>query len=1532
MENIKANPTASDVVTSEYVKLIDGTDYEWDNDRKEMVIEKKGFVGEHSDIILSDTGDSISIKRIWIKGKEINADTMWCRESKTALSTMLDDTIKFVRQEKDVVIVNEITKTYDDGIVQVNVKEFKNDVEVPVTIDKIAIAIVEKVDKDKIAHDSFLSNDMDEEIKEAYLALDTDEKRREFRDNYSRMKIAQGLVSTASVEENRIIKADDIDSNTAVSIMKSETENHSNISTNTQDNFKVLREKLKRQVTNDYIVKRGRTINGELDRLLTMKEVKEIDDEVSKLIESDKKLQVSADMSKINGVYDTINNRNLDSQIAYEVKKETFCNVYGYTPESFDSYMNEIFRLQEEKLTSGGYAKEVSSSSGDGFEEVTTIKSMLNNDDVESKARAKLVKVDGWDDLPYRDKPILYRSELLLAVIEQDKKDMDPEKLKKLREEDPNGMRLYDLMNDTIYSIDRWQKIRKRRKGEQDNVTLHKRSAAAKSDVEKFMEERKAARDEKKQSGEIINKIPVEIKPIKIEEPEEINVIDAYNDLMGDDIEAVEIKNTEERDDYGHYGNDTGTDYGGREAGQDGSSTDGREHRAIRSEATPSSKDVTSSYGDRDTRWEDGDRAQPIESISASDTRIGDEYNREESRGIYENSEIIIDSDDIEIVEVIDDDRRSTTGDSSEVSCETQHGDRPSEVQGNINHEEPESQEEVTNVIPRENRISEEIASTIGRRVYSENSASISNIRIEEENKNDYRENDGYNDTSSNDNTNYNDTNSNTSSSYLRSERRDNDIQSKEVSKEINIKQDSERQSSRELPSRNREIEMAERTEVKILNITSDGKFILDNGRTVTPDEFKKMKEEGTLTVEDMLKDDEEEKAPEPQRVRITDDNLDNMFKLITLKKATWNQRDDRAIVIITDDPSEYVYEPVSKFINKYTEYAMNSAISQTTPSKLKDVEEIKENLDTIIEKKPKNQHIKDRLDAYMKSKEQQDNTQDDMSEVEVVEVKEVTDLVDAAFQIDEDKFKEYDRPLEAKIVKMPDNYFVDRHRELRGKLDNISGVTKQDGDMSLLRNVNRFERFRDFWDSATYSRDLYLPNSNYTVIVKRLRNRNKLTWMFKFLEDIKDSKMAEEIARPDIMSTVYEQLDFPFEERPSEEEFLKNLHQTDVTLLMSMFALVNLPEDKDERVIIPNISKFVCHKCGKPAFLKNPISLDIKEEFFAIYPEALWHENYGAYKQAKYPTIQKAYRASKVGKRYMITNNNADDPFRTDIIISRPTVYKSSSVESNRLDVCYDLRLEELSNLLSKPTAEGNIPDEMLKAISYMSERSFREVRNRILMLDDIDLNKDPEEIPEGSRAQYKEFQEEAKIIQFITSEIEQTNAKLAQVFNACQYIDSMVYVDKETNKPIFIIDHKNLNDMIDSIQYLSDPTVNAINKQIEELKNGYNGISTNITFTFEEMKGKFRWDDVYQVIKGKVMSESEFLTAIQNEGGYSDSDMKEVAELRQKYKSNLEEGKCVCGNEEPWTLNWTDLLFFSTAKILLQTINTEPDRSFLL
>lgn len=1530
METIKATPTATDVGTTEYVKLIDGTDYLWDNDRKEMVIEKKGFIGEHSDIILSDIGDSISIKRIWIKDKEINADTMWCRESKLSLSTMLDDDIKFVRQDKDGEIVNIIHKNYDDGIVQIVIKEFRNDTEVPVSIDRIAISIVEKVNKDKIAHDSFLSNDMDGDLKEAYLALDSDEKRKEFRENYSKMKIAQGVVSTVKVEENRIIKADEIDSDTAISIMKSENEDHSNISSNTQDNFKKLREQLKRQVTNDYLVKRGRTVNGELDRLLTIKEANDINEQVSKLIENDKKLQVSADMSKINGVYDTINNRNLDSQIAYEVKKEAFCNVYGYTPESFDAYMNEIFRLQEEKLTSGGYAKEVSSSNGDGFEEVTTIRSMLNNEDVEAKARVKLVKVEGWDDLEYKDKPILYRSQLLLAVIEQDKKDMDPERLKKLREEDPNGMRLYDIMNDTIYSIDRWQKVRKKRKGEQTDVRLHKRSVAAKSDVEKFMEERQAQRNEKKSEVDLTNKTSVEIKPIELKEIKEKSVDELYNDLIGDDIEAV--VNLEEDTLDGSKENDIGGDFKRREPGEDGSRVDGRGSGAVCGETDINSEDASKQTGDIDTRGEDGDRAKRTESDGDSDTRSSDGGRERERDGSAEEYEILIESDDIEVVEVIEDDRSNTIGNTDSFDSEGLYGEDISRVPEYIESEVASEEIEVAQIISIENRADKEVTGTIGTEIYREHTGNVSNIRIEEVNTND-REDYGHNHISSDDNTGTNDTNTDSSSNYELREGRDIHLQSEEVYYEERIEQESERNGSG-ADSRTGDLDMAERMEVKILNITSDGKFILDNGRTVTPDEFKKMKEEGTLTVEDMLKDDEEQKPAEPQRIRITDDNLDNMFKLITLKRATWNQRDDRAIVTIIDDPSEYVYEPVSKFINKYTEYAMNSAATQTTSPKLKDVEEIKENLDVITERKPKNQHIKDRLDAYMKSKEQEEKTpvEPDVSEVEVVEVTEVNDIVDSAFAIDEDKFKEYDRPLEAKVMKMPDNYFIDRHKELRGKLDNISGVTKSDGDASLLRNVDRFNRFTDFWDSATYSRDLYLPNSNYVVIIKRLRNRNKLTWMFKFLEDIKDSRIAEDIARPDIISTVYDQLEFPFEERPSEEEFLKNLHQTDVTLLMTVFALVNLPEDKDERVIIPNISKFTCKKCGKPAFLQNPISIDAKDELYAIYPESLWHENYGAYKQAKYPTIQKAYRASKVGKRYMITNNNGDDPFKTDIIISRPTVYKSSSVENYRLDVCYDLRLEELTNMLSKPTLEGNIPDEMLKMISYMSERSFREVRNRVLMLDDIDLTKDPEEIPEASRAQYKEFQEESHIIQFIMSEIEQTNEKLAQVFNACQYIDSIVYVSKDTNKPIFIIDHKNLNDMIESIQYLSDSTINAMNKQIEELKNGYNGISTNITFNTADLKGKFRWDDVYQVIKGKVMSESEFLRTIQNEGGYSDADMREVAERRKEYKANLEEGKCVCGNEDPWILNWTDLLFFSTAKILVKTINTEPDRSFLL
>ena len=1533
MENIESKVTATGN-NDRFIKLIDGTDYYWDNDREEMVINTTGLTKNHSDIICSNDGDSCVIKRVWFKDKEIDANTLWCSKSKKSLATIIENEFSWWDAKNN---EYRITKSYEDGIVNCYIEKFSEGNLIESDITRVAVGIIHKTDKDKIIEESFLNSEIDDDIRQAYLNLETDEEKKTFIENWFKLKTSASVVDTVKVEEDRIIKASDIDTDVAVGIMRA-TSGDTNDSSNTEENFKKLRDKLKKQVQNEYIVKRGRTSNGQLDRLLTIKEMKEIDEQVNRLIENDKKLQVSADMSKINGVYDAINNKNLDSQIAYEVKKETYCNNFGYTPESFDAYMNEIFRLQGEKLDRGEYAKPISTIGGDGFEETTTIASMLDNADVEKEARAKLVRVEGWDELEEDKKPILYRSELLLAVIEEDKREMDPNTLKKLREEDPNGMRLYDLMNDTIYSVERWQKVRQKRKGDKTDVVHHKRSVAAKTDVEKFMEERKAARDEKKASGELINKTKASDQKTTngakrkdaVDDAPPKSIDDIYNDIMDDEFEII----GDDTNEKGTSGNNRG-----RESGQDGSSTIGSGPTDVRRETSSNSQNVVSQSGDRDSGGNDRGGANGIEITSDDSTQnsIGDIG--QTGTGTNVNHEVFIDDyDDVEVIEieeVPENDRPDTIRDSGSTDSETQHGDGPSEVQGNINHEEPESETEIIETVSQENRISEESIDTIGRRVYSENTTELSNIKINEVNINEFRENNRHNVTSNNDNTSIDDINTDTSSNNELYERGDINIQSEEVSKEIDIQQSSERRSSEQLPSRDREIAMAERTEIKMLNITNDGNIILTNGKIVTPEEFKQMKEEGSLTVEEMLQDDEPKEVVS-NRVRISDDNLVNMFKLITTKKAIWNQKDDMAIISIENDSTEYVYEPVSSFINKYTEFAINNATVSTTPApKIKDVEVIKENVDTLKEKVHKNQKIKDKLEEYKKAKEAATTVEPLEVEEETVKVIDITADDDDAVVVnyDDDKFKEYDRPLEAKVVKLPDNYFLNRHHDLNGKLDSISGVTVTEGNIELLRrNINSYIKVKDFRDSATYSRDIYLPNSNYVVKVRRLKNRNDLTWMFQFLEGIKDAKLADDIARPDILHTVFKQLDFPFDIPVSEDDFLKNLHQTDVTILMAMFALVNLPEDKDGRVIIPNISKFICKKCGKSAFLKQPMSIDIKEEFFAIYPESLWQENYLTYRQTKYESITKAYRASKVGARYKLTDSTSDEPFKTDIILSRPTVYKSNMVENFRLDVVYQFRLEELTGMLTRPAVEGNVPDEVLKAIDYMSDRTFSEVRNRVLVLDDIDLSKDPEEIPESSRDQYKEFQEESRIIQFVMSEIQNTDAKLANVFNSCQYIDAILFVDKETNKPIHIIDHSNLYDMIDSIQYLSDATVNAMNKKIEELRNGYNGISTNIVFTPAEFKGKFRWDDVYQVINGKVMSEKEFLQHIQQEGGYSDSDMKEVAELRQKYKANLEEGKCVCGNDESWVLNWTDLLFFSTAKTLGKTISIEPDRSYLL
>lgn len=490
-------------------------------------------------------------------------------------------------------------------------------------------------------------------------------------------------------------------------------------------------------------------------------------------------------------------------------------------------------------------------------------------------------------------------------------------------------------------------------------------------------------------------------------------------------------------------------------------------------------------------------------------------------------------------------------------------------------------------------------------------------------------------------------------------------------------------------------------------------------------------------------------------------------------------------------------------------------------------------------------------------------------------------------------------------------------------EFDALFDLLNKEPDVGILKsNVPIHEKMRRYKESSKYGRKIFLPNSGYSVTVCRIVNDTQLSYTLRLLQNRNDID-ADLTVKFELIRILYESLIFDFDEQPSFNKFLQNTHESDLTLLFEMLALVNIPE-VDGKVPL-EITYLLCEKCDNIAHLKKPLELDIKSEFIRLYPISLYTERYNKYVMAEYKDIQQAYRkGSVVGKPKIYKSE--DNEFSYSIIYSLQTLYKKYITDSESRSVSYQVARETIENQLESSESLGpKAQEELLKVQKYANDNSYASISERyteLVMLGITDV--DPKVLSGEDLSKYNEFKDELDILNSLNNMIYNISNTLRPIFTLCNFIDRVSVTAKGGSDITFKIAHDNMYELVQVLTNLPENTLKELSEiilsEIEE--DSKHVIKADIEIDSSELKGNIEWENVYQydsesnsVISEEALEEKWIANKVKNNEEVTDEDVESRRKVRELMKERTMSGLCTCGSEK-FKVNYTNLLFFSIFK----------------
>lgn len=463
---------------------------------------------------------------------------------------------------------------------------------------------------------------------------------------------------------------------------------------------------------------------------------------------------------------------------------------------------------------------------------------------------------------------------------------------------------------------------------------------------------------------------------------------------------------------------------------------------------------------------------------------------------------------------------------------------------------------------------------------------------------------------------------------------------------------------------------------------------------------------------------------------------------------------------------------------------------------------------------------------------------------------------------------------------------------------DEIAKKVYKEPDPKILRgNGTKLEKLIRYKNSEVNGRKVYLPDSNYEVIVNQVHDRTQINFMYNLmLQNGTNIDDLEASIKEEFIHILYDHCIFPLQDNLTYNEFITNLSPNDLELLFVVFSLVNTKLNKDN--ILPLHVPYVqCDNCEAPISLKEEMVMDLAQEFKNIYDTEKFISNYKIYRNSNFGSVKEAYVAGEYGRIKKLSYK--ENSFEYEAYICRPTVQKQILIKANNELIAYRsmaVNFTKRADFLRK-----TMPD-VDKIIDYLNTHSYAQFKGDVDHINKNNINLADPNITEEDKLLVEN-------VTSVLSNMQDVLNELAPVFFAALIIDTVVVSTIDGFSTSFTLTDGDIYEFIEVIKdQLPGEFTQEIAERAEELD--YVSKDVKIFFTADELGDNLDFYSIYKT--------PEDLEKVLKENGASEEVIKAELDRVNKIKEDFDKThRCTKCGHSIYKVGYNTLLFFSITNL---------------
>ena len=463
---------------------------------------------------------------------------------------------------------------------------------------------------------------------------------------------------------------------------------------------------------------------------------------------------------------------------------------------------------------------------------------------------------------------------------------------------------------------------------------------------------------------------------------------------------------------------------------------------------------------------------------------------------------------------------------------------------------------------------------------------------------------------------------------------------------------------------------------------------------------------------------------------------------------------------------------------------------------------------------------------------------------------------------------------------------------------DEIAKKIYKEPDPKILRgNGTKLEKLIRYKNSEVNGRKVYLPDSNYEVIVNQVHDRTQINFMYNLmLQNGTNIDDLEASIKEEFIHILYDHCIFPLQDNVTYNDFITSLSPNDLELLFVVFSLVNTKLNKDN--ILPLHVPYVqCDNCEAPISLKEEMVMDLAQEFKNIYDTEKFISNYKIYRNSNFGSIKEAYVAGEYGQIKKLSFK--ENSFEYEAYICRPTVQKQILIKANNELIAYRsmaVNFTKRADFLRK-----TMPD-VDKIIDYLNTHSYAQFKGDVDYINKNNINLSDPDITEENKLLVEN-------VTSVLSNMQDVLNELAPVFFAALIIDTVVVSTIDGFSTSFTLTDGDIYEFIEVIiDQLPGEFTQEIAERAEEMD--YVSKDVKIFFTGDELGDNLDFYSIYKT--------PEDLEKVLKENGASEEVIKAELDRVNKIKEDFDKThRCTKCGHSIYKVGYNTLLFFSITNL---------------